>query len=245
MVCPDSAGRVNGPIFVCGTDTGVGKTVVASGIASVLAREGYKVGVMKPVATGCVKRGGRLISPDAVFLREAAGVSDRLDYVNPVALGPPLAPWVACSISHRTIAISKIKRAYRYLNRLYPVVIVEGIGGIMVPIKIDFFVLDLIVELGLPMVLVTSPGLGTINHTLLTLAEAGRRGIRTVGLVINYAKPFKRGLAERTNPRVLRRLSGLPVLAQIPFLGDLTPKTLPYRVFRPLAERLFSLTSLS
>jgi len=102
---------------------------------------------------------------------------------------------------------------------------VEGIGGILVPIKRDYYVLDLVRELGLPLIVVSSPFLGTINHTLLTVNYAFREGIRVAGIIINHNKPSDRTIAVRTNPDVLRRISPVPVISVFPHLRDLDEET--------------------
>ena len=132
-------------IFVTGTDTGVGKTVVAAGLALVLKERGMKVGVMKPVATGCIGEGKRLISEDAVFLFEAAE-NEFPPLVNPLRFRSPLSPNVASVIEKKEIPIEKILKAYRELQHHYDYLIVEGIGGLLVPLTPEYYVANLIHE---------------------------------------------------------------------------------------------------
>ena len=199
-------------LFITGTDTEVGKTFVAAGLAAALSRRGVNVGVMKPVATGGKRRNGRFVSPDAVRLRAAARVRDRMDLVNPVCLGPPLAPRLA-----GTVRLPAIWKAWRTLRSRHESMIVEGIGGLLVPIRDNFTVADLIRRLRLPVLVVTRPTLGTLNHTALTVHVARQQGIRIRGLVVNHHANFRRGRAERSAARALEDLCGVPVLAEIPF----------------------------
>lgn len=199
-------------IFITGTDTGVGKTVVAGGIARVLKDAGVDVGVMKPVATGDRQ--------DALFLIDSIGSKDPINLVNPVYLKHPLSPNVAERLTRKRIALGKILRAYKKLSGLHRFLIVEGIGGILVPIKDNFFVADLIKELNIPVIIVAKPYLGTINHTLLTIKAARDYGLNIKGIIINYSDDRKIGLAEKTAPAVIKRISRLPILSIVPYAND-------------------------
>ena len=197
-------------LFVTGTDTGIGKTYVSAGLASAFRRRGIDVGVMKPIASGAVRRGRAWVSEDAVALRDAAGAPDPLELVNPVLLRPPLAPSVAGKVD-----LALAMRAWRELRARHRTMIVEGVGGLVVPLKPRLPVAAFAKRLGLPLLLVTRPALGTINHTLLTVMAARSFGLRVLGLVINAHAPGRPGLAERTNPRALEVETGLPVLANL------------------------------
>ncbi len=199
-------------IFITGTDTGVGKTYVASGIASALSRSGVDVGVMKPAETGCSRRKGQLVPRDALALMKASGASDPLDLVNPYRFRPPLAPSQAATLAGKRIDTRVILSAYRELSRRHDVMIVEGAGGIMVPLRNDFTYLDLVRALRLPVLIVARPGLGTINHTLLTISALQQSSVPIAGVVVNCARHSRMGLAEKTNPSVIEKMSGVPVL---------------------------------
>lgn len=209
-------GRAKG-IFITGTDTGVGKTYVAAGIAGRLASSGMDTGVMKPAETGCRTRGGKLIPSDALVLMQAAGVRDPLSLVNPYKFRGPLAPAVAAEKERKRINIKRILAAFNELSKRHEFMIVEGAGGIMVPLWKEFLYLDLAQALRLPVVIVARPGLGTINHTLLTVSALRGRGLAVEGVVINYQRRWKQGLVEKTNPRVMEKLSGTPVLGTVPY----------------------------
>ena len=201
-------------VFITGTDTGVGKTVVASGLAAALQCQGLDVGVMKPVQAGDYPG-------DAALLQRAAGVADPLDLINPCYLDASLAPAVAAGLGHGRVDIARILEAFHELRRRHKFLVVEGVGGLLVPLEDGFSVADLILALGLPAVVVARPGLGTINHTLLTVRQAHAAGIRVLGTIIN-GYPEEPDLAERTNPQAIEKYSGLPVLGTIPHFPALS-----------------------
>lgn len=198
-------------IFVTGTGTLVGKTVVAAGLAMMLKASGKDVGVMKPIATGGD------VSDDAKFLAKAAGVTDDLSLINPICLEPPLAPWVASEITKIPIDLNKVWRAYRTLSGKHSLMIVEGIGGLMVPICKDFFVADMIKKLNLPIVIVSKQELGIINHTLLTVMVAKYYKIKILGIVMNNPLGLKDSILKETNPRAIEKLCQIKVIGKLPF----------------------------
>ena len=204
-------------IFITGTDTGVGKTYVASGIAVSLRAQGVNVGVMKPAETGCRIRSGALIAADSIRLARAAGAHDPLTLINPYRFRKPLAPSVAAELEGKKIQSSRIMNAYRALVRRHDFMIIEGAGGIMVPLSRNYLYLDLARAIKLPVVVVARPGLGTINHTLLTVAALKERGISIAGVVINYSDKCRQGPAERTNPGQIEKISRVPVLGIVPY----------------------------
>lgn len=204
-------------VFVTGTDTGVGKTYVGAGIAESFVCSGVDTGVMKPAETGCRRRSGLLIPRDALKLMNAAGVRDSLDLVNPYRFQKPLAPSIAAEYEGTRISRGKIVKAYRELSRRHDFMIVEGAGGIMVPLLDNYTYLELARDIDLPVLIIARPGLGTINHTLLTIASLKNKRIPIAGIVINHAQVGKKGLAEKTNPVAIERLSGIRILGVIAY----------------------------
>ncbi len=200
-------------IFITGTDTGVGKTYVATAILRELTMRALDVGVMKPAETGCRTRSGVLVPSDAVLLRRAAGVRDGIDLINPYRFSKALAPSSAAALAGERISPQKLIKAYGTLSRRHEFMIVEGAGGIMVPLNDGYTYLDLAVELGLPVLVIALPNLGTINHTLLTLAALRQRKQNIVGVVINDAHGGKAGFAEKTSPAVIEAVGQVPILA--------------------------------
>ncbi|OGR83916.1 MAG: dethiobiotin synthase [Elusimicrobia bacterium RIFCSPLOWO2_01_FULL_54_10] len=165
-------------IFITATGTGVGKTVVAAGIARHLKENGVDVGVMKPIASGGQE--------DAQFLMQAAGVEDSLEAINPVFLEHPLAPYESARMEKRKIDLKSVARAYQALAQRHAVMVVEGVGGVRVPLTKNQDVTHLIRLLKLPALVVASASLGTINHTLLTLEALKKEKITVVGIVLNF-----------------------------------------------------------
>jgi len=206
-----------GGLFVTGCDTGVGKTVVTGAIGHVLARGGGSVGVFKPIATGCEHRREGLVSRDAEFLAHWADVSYSLETVNPIRYREPLAPLVAAERAGRPIDWEQVGLAYKNVCDSTDMVLVEGIGGVMVPIEKDYLVLDMMEDMALPVVIVARPGLGTINHTLLSVYACQSRGLTVVGVVINGYRAETADLAQESNPGVIAEAAKLPVLAVIPY----------------------------
>ncbi len=204
-------------IFITGTDTGVGKTIVAATIARLLHRRGVNVGVMKPVTSGCREVDGRLVSEDAELLAWAAG-SDGVDPdTTPYLLKEPLAPSVAASREGVRIDFSRIRDAYDRLATRHDVMIVEGAGGLMVPLAGGMLVADLILHLKLPVFVTTRPNLGTVNHTLLTTYAALQLGIQVKGIILNNY-PDAPDAAAESAPHLLGTLCGAPLLGVFPHL---------------------------
>lgn len=218
-------------IFITGTDTDVGKTVVAGAMAMGLKKIGFSVGVMKPVETGCKKVGKRLIPSDAIFLKKASGSRDSLDLINPYRFEKSLAPSVASELEGVRIDISRILKTFDIMKKRHDIVIIEGAGGILVPVYKDYLFLDLIRDLGLPVLIVARPWLGTINHTLLTIRCAQEYGIPVIGFILNYTKDLKQDPSEKTNPLVIKRLSNVPLIGIFPFIRNLKNNPERLRVF--------------
>jgi len=202
-------------LFITGTDTGVGKTYVATGLSAALRRAGVDVGVMKPAESGCRMGAGALVPADARALLRASGARDPLDLVNPYRFSEPLAPAVAAKRAGIRISIARIMKAFHDLAQRHDRLIVEGAGGILVPLAGRLTYLDLAERLHLPVLIVARPNLGTINHTLLTVLAVRSRNLPIAGIVINDRRGGRRGAAERTNPGVIARLSGVPVIGSV------------------------------
>ncbi len=232
-----------GGIFITGTDTSVGKTVVAAGIAMALKARGLRVGVMKPVATGCMGSGDHLISEDAVFLWEAAE-NEYPSLTSPSRYRNALAPHVAASLEKKTVEPKKLLQAYRDLGQHYDFVIVEGIGGLLVPLARDYYVSNLIKDFNLPVVVVARSALGVINHTLLTVDAALVRGIEVRGIIFNRVPLVNYSLAEITNPKVIHELSGAPILGSLPEMDDLDIATCRYGQLQQMVQERIQLDKI-
>jgi dethiobiotin synthetase len=205
-------------IFITGTDTGVGKTIVAAVLARLLRMRGLSVGVMKPVTSGCREEDGRLVSDDVFLLCQAAGV-ECSDDMAPYLLREPVAPAEAAKIDGVMIDFSFIQRAFDNLAELHDYVIVEGVGGLMVPLAGGLLVADLARQLDLPLLVVARPALGTINHTVLTCFAAQQMELKIAGVVINNY-PDSPDLAERSAPHHIGSLCGTAILGIWPHRDD-------------------------
>ncbi|MHB8173141.1 MAG: dethiobiotin synthase [Nitrospirota bacterium] len=204
--------------FITGTDTGVGKTIVAGAIAIALKAKGMKVGVMKPAETGCRERRGELFPKDAAFLKKVSGTDMPLDIICPYRFPEALAPAIAADRVGVKIDMRVIKRHFELIRRQSDVVLVEGAGGLMVPLSGEKLYLDLAVELGLPLIIVGRAGLGTINHTLLTVSAARARKIKISAIILNQGRKNKPDAASISNPEAIKRLSGTRRLFSLPFI---------------------------
>ncbi len=219
-------------LAVIGTDTEIGKTIVAAGLARSIARLGVNAGVFKPFASGAVRSGrGELFSEDADLLARAAvrtadsrakssggGGSraekeklDRRAEATGELFRAPLAPLAAAQAEGRRVDLATVLRRTRATARRHDLTIVEGCGGWNVPLTPRLTTADFFERLGAPVLIVGRAGLGTINHCLLTLEAVRARRLRSVGFILNRAQPGKPGKAETGNPEMLRRFSGLPV----------------------------------
>jgi dethiobiotin synthetase len=203
-------------LFITGTDTGVGKTVVAGAIADWFRRQGRIAGVCKLAASGCVHRREGLVSEDAEFLAMCADSRFSLDIIAPVRYAEPLAPAVAAERAKQPMDWDAIDRSIADISRECDVMIVEGVGGIMVPMDPKHTVLDAAKWVNLPTVVVARAGLGTINHTLLTLAALRGAKVPIAGVVINRYPAEMPGTAEETNPRAIEKWGKVNVLTIVP-----------------------------
>jgi dethiobiotin synthetase len=214
---PGGRDRARG-FFVTGTDTGVGKTVAACAIVAALRRAGETVRVMKPVETG-VGAAGPL---DAIALSAAAGDPDPLADVCPLRFALPAAPNVAARAEARAVDLDLVRGAWHRISSRGGVAVVEGAGGLLAPLTDDCTMADLGRELALSFVVVARGALGTINHTLLTLAEIERRGLPLAGVIISIgARPLSQ--ADDANLDFLRARLGDRLLGEIPPLRAGSP----------------------
>lgn len=227
-------------LFIAGTDTGVGKTFVACGLAAALRARGVNVGVFKPFESG-VGSG----HADYRLLREASASKDPDDSINPYRFEEALAPAVAAERAGIVIDWCRMTDSFESVAIQRDFVLVEGAGGLLVPLAPGKTNIDLIKECEFPVLLVARLGLGTINHTLLSLEALERRKIPCVGVVLNQTTE-ERGVAEETNPEVLKKLISVPVLGVVPFLPEskeffgtgFSPDRLPV-VFQKVINLLF------
>jgi len=207
-------------LFVTGTSTGVGKTAVAAGLAWAMRRQKVNVGVMKPFATASRTFSKKYRSQDTALLAKAAGVDDPDSELNPFFYSLAASPLVASQLRREPPAsVEKALQALHGLAKKHDFMIVEGIGGIMVPLTENESVADFAKRAGLPAVIVSTPMLGTLNHTLLTVMACKEFGINVRGMIVNKM-PKKPSIVEQKVPEVIESLTGIPVLSTLPFSKD-------------------------
>ncbi len=214
-------------IFVVGTDTGVGKTLISAGLVLVLRARGREAGYVKAVSSDGVELAGRLVSPDARLVRELAGLDDPWPVLNPLCLPHPLSPLAAARRQGRDLAWSEVLAALEPALAIRRFQVWEGVGGVLAPLCEGHTALDLTAWLGLPVLVVARPGLGTINHTLLTIQALRQRGLEVLGFC--FSGPAPGGPAEREmgeNADLIAEFCAAPYLGRLPWLEAVRPGVL-------------------
>jgi len=200
--------------FVTGTDTGVGKTVAATTLVRSLRARGVDVGVFKPIETGVGSEGPL----DAIALRSAAGNNEDLSLICPQQFELPAAPNVAAAHAGRSVDRMRLQEAFSEISARHEIVVVEGAGGLLVPISDGFDMADLAREFDLALLLVARTALGTINHTLLSLNEIEARKLALAGVILSHASG-RLSSADDANLSHLRRVIGDRIVGEIPLLS--------------------------
>jgi dethiobiotin synthetase len=209
-------------LFVTGTDTGVGKSIITGALAGLFRKQGINVGVMKPVETGCLHDDGSFLPADGQFLKDMSGSDAPLEEIVPYQLKEPLAPSVAAERQGMNIDINHMVKKFEDLSLHHDLMLVEGAGGLFVPLFQKVFFIDLVKRFQLPLLIVSRATLGTINHTLLTLRAALTEKVPVAGIVIDNLSP-ERSVASETNPEVIARLVDVPVWGIVPYQGEIQP----------------------
>ena len=219
-------------IFITGTDTGVGKTWVTGILGAALRKQGLNLGVWKPIQSGCSYG---VPEADSYQLKDRTDVTDPESTITPFSFKAPLAPYIASHLEKRRITSSEIIAAGNSLFGKYETLLVEGVGGLAVPINDNELIVDLAVQLNLPAIIIARPGLGTINHTLLTINYARSHGLNILGVIFNnylggvppdldsldeISQHAEAEDSQLTNPLVVQQFSGVPTLGKIPHIHD-------------------------
>ena len=207
-----------GCLLVTGTDTGVGKTWVTALIVRQLLAEGHRTGVYKPACSGAETRpDGTSFWPDLEVLREATGGQWSLDEICPQRFQQPLAPPVAARLEGRTVDSQLLRSAARRWDGLVDLLVIEGVGGLLCPLTEEETVADLAASLEAPLLIVARAGLGTINHTLLTVEMAASRGLKVAGVLLNEEVPAEDPEAGESNLREIAARCTVPMLGVLPY----------------------------
>ena len=204
-------------VFITGTDTGVGKTFFACKLASLLRESGYRVGVMKPAESGCAEERGKLYPQDAILLKEASASQNPLDKICSYQFREPLAPSVAAQRQGITLEIDRLMDVYYEISSDHDITLVEGAGGLMVPLLPSFTYADFARVLKLPIIVIAANRLGMINHLLLTLEHARCKDLCVLGYVLNRLESGA-SLAADTNREALSTLTAVMCAGELPYV---------------------------
>jgi dethiobiotin synthetase len=210
-------------LFITGTDTGVGKTVITAAIISLLCGEGVDVCAMKPVQTGCQGAAGAWSLVDLAFIARATG--EALDPALmpaqcPFAFAHPCSPHLAAEMAGRRISIGTIMENYRTLKVKKQCIVIEGAGGLMVPLNENEYMLDLMIAIDAPVILTARPGLGTLNHTFLSINALRNAGLTVAGVIFCEATPGAGDYIETDNKKAVAVRGRVPILGTVPFMPD-------------------------
>ena len=207
-------------VVVVGTDTDAGKTMVSAALVMGLRDAGIPAGYLKPLASECAPSPGGPVSPDVALLHRLVGLKEPLHTLNPVCLRAPLSPLAAAREEGVELSLAASVAACRNFLAGRKFGVIEGVGGLLVPIAAGSTFLDLAVDLGLPVVVAARPGLGTINHTLLTLEALKGAGLAVVGFVFSHTQPVDPSdPSVKENHTLIVEYSGTPFLGALPYLG--------------------------
>ena len=209
--------------FITGTDTDVGKTWITAGIASALKKMGIDIGIMKPFAAGTDQKVG-FKSEDTEILAKAAQIDDSEQLINPQFFPIPASPYTASESLGVKVDVDLVLQNFKKLLKIHEMMLVEGMGGILTPILKDYFVTNLIKDMGLDVIVVTRSRIGTINHTLLTCKMCTIYGLRVHGIIINNFDV--NGYSINELKRDLEKLTGIPVLGVMPNIKNFNLETL-------------------
>lgn len=206
--------------FITGTDTGVGKTIVTGCLATLFKSRGEDVGVMKPIETGVNADSSG--NSDAKFLMEVTGTQDALEDVCPFRLKMPASPYQAARFEGKELEPEKILERFRALQSKHSMMLVEGAGGLLVPITRRYSMVDLALQMGLPLIIVSRVQIGTLNHTLLTINAARQHGLKIKGVILNSSNEGELNAVEAEQGSLIKEFSDVPVLGVCPFIKDVS-----------------------
>lgn len=206
-------------LFITGTDTEIGKTLITSILAYGLRKRGIKACPVKPIASGGVNEKGILVSEDARFYRRFCGLDESASTLNPCCFRHPASPHLAADMEGKTIDSQAVINSLHSLAHQYEYLLIEGIGGWMVPIAECYTVADFAWDLDLPVLIVSANRLGTINHTLLTIESMRIRDIDPMGVIMTHPSPIQDRQIAEDNINTIRQFGEVEILGNVPYLG--------------------------
>lgn len=206
-------------LFITGTDTGIGKTFVGGGIAAIIKKHGIDVGVFKPMLSGESRE--HPLS-DTAILKKMSSDHNTFEQITPFQFAEPLAPYVAAKRAGQDISLSAVMHKWEKIKATHEYFIVEGAGGLGVPLGKDYTVAEVAKAIGLPLLIVARTGLGTVNHVWLTVQVARAMELEIAGIILNGAKE-EQSIAEVTNPALIEEMTNIPVLAVLPRFNQSNP----------------------
>jgi len=210
--------------FITGTDTDVGKTVVTACLTALFKSQGIDVGVMKPIETGVDPACNSSANSDAKFLMEVSGNNDLADKVCSYRFKTPASPYQAAQIAGGVIKPATIIENFKVLKLQHKLMLIEGIGGLLVPITSHYNVANLALEIGLPLIIVSRLRLGTLNHTLLTINAAQKHGLKIKGIILNQQEKNTLDPVEKQQGKLIKELSDIPILGICPYIKEISPE---------------------
>jgi len=213
-------------LLVSGTDTGIGKTLLTAGLVRYLNNKGLSTIGMKPFACGAVRKCGQWVYEDLEIMKRAN--APRVfpeELISPLRWRAPLAPYRAARLEKRPVSFEKVRKALKFLRSQADLILLEGVGGLLCPLTKSMTMADWAKQEGISLLIVARLGLGTLNHTLMTLEVAKARGIMVKSLILNDFPPVASDLSRRWNPRDLKELVNVPLLGIFPFLKPRTART--------------------
>jgi len=218
---PQAKKNVNG-FFITGTDTDVGKTVVTACLSILFKNQGMDVGVMKPIETGVDPECSSAANSDAKFLMEVSSSTDAEDEVCPYRLKTPASPYQSSQIASIQIQPATLLEKFKVLQSRHSTLLVEGVGGLMVPITKRYNVADLALEMALPLIIVSRLKIGTLNHTSLTINAARQHGLKIKGIILNQQEKGDPDDVEKQQGKLIEELSDTPILGTCPYIEDVS-----------------------
>ena len=228
-------------VFITGTDTGVGKTIVAGLLGRFLLDRGRRAITQKWIETGSDGFPEDIARHLELMKKKKRDINDYSPYVSPYTFKFPASPHLAARLERKTISKDKIKKSFLFLKDRFDSVIVEGIGGALVPFNGKGLVMDIAKELDIPVLLVVANKLGCINHTLLTIEAMKRRSMKVIGIIFNNNQSGgKENIISKDNPRIIKKLTGERTLGILPYSRD-THKL--YKSFLPIGNKILKVVA--